>query len=107
MRLAGTTIENLSWQEFIKRYDRAETFFYFDPPYYKAPYYTVNLGIDDYAEMAKILKRIKARFILSLNDHPEIRELFKGFNIQPITLKYSVSKGEQAIGKELLINNFN
>lgn len=74
--------------------------------YYHQPI-KLNAGIDDYAEMTKILKHIKARFILSLNDHPEIRELFKGFNIQPVMLKYSVSKGEQTAGKELLNTNYN
>ena len=106
LRLAGTTIENLPWQEFIGRYDRPETFFYLDPPYYKAPYYTVNLGLDDYAEMAKILASIEGKFILSINDHPEIRDLFKSFKIKPVELKYTVSKTEQTIGKELLVSNY-
>ena len=106
LRLAGVTIENLSWQEFIKRYDRPETFFYLDPPYYKAPYYNYNLGLDDYIEMAKILATIESKFILSLNDHPDIREVFKAFTICPITLKYTVAKSKHCRGEELLIKNY-
>ena len=33
LRLSGTTVENLSWQEVMRRYDRPHTFFYLDPPY--------------------------------------------------------------------------
>jgi DNA adenine methylase len=54
-RLAGVTIENLPWQDFIKRYDRPGTFFYLDPPYFKAPFYKHNLVLEGYAEMAGIL----------------------------------------------------
>jgi len=106
LRLSTVTIENLSWQEFIKRYDRPETFFYCDPPYYKAPYYEHNLYIKDYQEMAAILAGLKGKFILSINDLPEMREIFSGFNIKPVELKYSVSKGPLTEAKELLISNF-
>lgn len=33
-RLSGTTIESLPYAEFIRRYDRKETLFYIDPPYW-------------------------------------------------------------------------
>jgi len=106
LRLAPVTIENLPWQDFVKRYDRPKTFFYLDPPYYKAPYYEHNLNLKDYQEMAQILAGIKASFILSLNDHPDIRDTFQNFNIKPVELKYSASRGKQTQGKELLITNF-
>jgi len=106
LRIATVTIENLPWQEFVRRYDRPQTFFYLDPPYYKAPYYEHNLELEDYKEMAEILAALKAKFILSINDLPEMRAVFEGFNIKPVELKYSVSKGKQTEAKELLINNF-
>jgi len=106
IRLARVVIENLPWQEFVKRYDREQTFFYVDPPYYKAPYYKHNMDLKDYQEMAKILAGIKAKFILSINDHQEMREVFEGFKIKPVTLKYSAPRGKQAKGKELLITNY-
>jgi len=33
-RLGGVTFEQLDWPEFIRRYDRPETLFYLDPPYF-------------------------------------------------------------------------
>lgn len=106
LRLATVSIENLPWHEFIQRYDKPKTIFYLDPPYYKLPYYKHNLELEDYQHIAQILSNIKTRFILSLNDHPDIRKTFKNFNIKPVTIKYSVSKGKQIAGKELLITNY-
>jgi len=106
LRLARVTIENLPWQDFIKRYDRPNTFFYIDPPYYKAPYYQHNLDLEDYREMSETLAALKAKFILSINDHPEMRDVFKDFRIEPVTLKYTVAKDEQKTGRELIIANY-
>lgn len=106
LRLANVTIENLTWSDFIRRYDRAETFFYLDPPYYLAPDYEHNLVLDDYKEMKEILKGIKSRFILSINDHPEMRDVFGGFQIEPVQLSYSVARDHCTPARELLVSNF-
>jgi DNA adenine methylase len=106
LRLTRVTIENLPWHEFVRRYDRGQTFFYIDPPYYKLPYYRHNLTLKDFKEMAKILAGIKGTFILSINDHPKMRDAFVEFNIKPVELKYSVAKGKRTQGKELLITNY-
>jgi len=106
LRLAPVTIENLPWQDFIKRYDRVDTLFYIDPPYYKAPYYQHNLELEDYREMAETLAGLKSKFILSINDHPKMRDVFNNFQIEPVTLKYTVAKKEQKTGKELIIINY-
>ncbi len=102
LRLSGVLIENLSWDNFIKRYDRPETFFYLDPPYFEAPCYKHNFEYDDFVKLAEALRNIKGSFILSLNDHPKMREVFKGFDLMPVKLNYSVGK-EKAIGSELII----
>ena len=75
-------------------------------PYYKAPYYKHNMVLEDFQEMAKILDKIKGKFILSINEHPDMREVFKAFKFRQASLKYSVSKGPLKDAKELLINNF-
>lgn len=106
LRLSNVTIENLPWQDFIGRYDKAETFFYLDPPYYKLPYYEHNLELKDFKEMAIVLSGIKSRFILSLNDHSDIRKAFKSFKIKSVEIKYSVAVGKRRKGKELIITNY-
>lgn len=80
LRLARVTIENLPWQKFIKTYDRPTTLFYLDPPYFKAPYYRHNFKLADFQELAQALDGLKSHFILSINDHPEMRNVFKDFN---------------------------
>ncbi|GBC62527.1 restriction endonuclease subunit M [Desulfonema ishimotonii] len=107
LRLCNATIENLPYQKLVARYDRPGTFFYCDPPYFKAPYYKHNMkSVDEYAEMAQLLMKISGRFILSINDCEEMRQVFKGFQIRPVTLKYSVAKNKPVTGKELLIMNY-
>lgn len=106
LRLSRVTIEHLPYQEFISKYDRQQTLFYLDPPYYKAPYYEHNLKLQDFKEMAALLSGIKANFILSINDHKDMRQVFKAFDIKPVSLKYTVAKGRQSVGKELLITNY-
>ena len=107
LRLVNVVIENLSWEKFVKVYDRPKTFFYLDPPYYNKPCYKHNFeSLDDFKNLADVLGRIKGRFLLSINDHPDIREVFKGFQIKPVSLKYTASKGGNVEGKELLIANY-
>ncbi len=106
IRLTKANIEHLPWHEFLKRYDRPEAFFYLDPPYYLAPYYKHNLELSDYIQMAEALNNIKGKFLLSLNDHPEMRKVFQDFKIQATTLKYSVAQKKNTTGKELLIRNY-
>lgn len=52
--------------------------------------------------------RIKSRFILSLNDVPEVREIFAGFRIEEVRTTYSISsRRNDGVGAraELLISN--
>lgn len=105
---AGTTIENLPWQECMRRYDRAHTFFYLDPPYWQTEGYGVPFGIEQYVEMAEIMRSVKGRVMLSINDHPDIRRIFAGLNTLEIGIKYSVGNnhGEVATSTELVITNW-
>ncbi len=106
LRLVRVQIEHLPWNKFVKRYDRPQTFFYMDPPYYLAPYYNHNMALPDYEEMAQILAGIQGKFLLSINDTPEMRDVFKAFIVEPVSLKYSVAKKQNTVGRELLIRNY-
>jgi DNA adenine methylase len=106
LRLSQVWIESLSWKDLILRYDRSGAFFYCDPPYFECPDYKHNLVFEDYVSMAELLSKIKGKFMLSINDHPKMREVFKGFRMRPVSLLYSVSKDKSTKGKELLIRNY-
>lgn len=90
-RLAGVYIECLPYQEFIARYDRVDTLFYLDPPYWNCEndYGKGIFGKADFDELAKLLKGIKGKFIMSINDVPEIRAIFKGFHQKEVNTRYT------------------
>lgn len=105
-RLAGVVIENLDWLACISRYDRPGTFFYLDPPYWGSEGdYGAGLFIrGDFERMANKLQAIDGRFLLSINDQPEIREMFSWADIEAVQTTYSVAGGEHsAAAAELLI----
>jgi DNA adenine methylase len=103
LRLSNTYIEHLSWQECIKRYDRPHTLFYMDPPYWQTEGYGVPFEFDQYEQMAKIIGSIKGKAIISLNDHPDIRECFKDFHIETTNIKYTVGGGKGVEASEVII----
>jgi hypothetical protein len=60
---------------------------------------------DDFAEMGELLAGIKGRFILSINDHPHIRETFEVFKIEAVRMRYTNVKGAAQVAGELIITN--
>jgi DNA adenine methylase len=106
LRLMRVVIENMDYKVFIQRYDRKKTFFYLDPPYYKMPFYNHNFDkLKDFETLAKILSNLNGKFLLSINDEPEIRDIFKSFDINSVTVDYSVNMKKRA-GREPLIKNY-
>jgi DNA adenine methylase len=89
-RLSGVWIECLGWQAFIERWDRPGTLFYLDPPYWGTEHY-YGRGMFERSEfelLSAALQRLQGRFILSLNDVPEVRELFAWATIDTVELSY-------------------
>lgn len=106
LRLARTQIENLPWTECVTRYDRPATLFYFDPPYWKTEGYGVPFGLADYEALAEAMRTMKGKAILSINDHPDMRKVFKGFKINTVNTKYTVAqsgKGREKPRGEMVI----
>lgn len=109
LRLAHAQIECMDFRQLIPRYDRAHTLFYLDPPYWKMPYYVHNLEEQDFVDLAVLLTGIKGKFMMSINDTPEVRDIFGHFTIEEVQLKYSASRETSVrndLHTELLINNF-
>lgn len=107
----GTNIENLSWLDCMKRYDRSHTFFYCDPPYWGTAGYGVEFGYDNYEKMAEFMKTCKGKVMVSLNDHPDIRRAYDGLTIidgEALGIKYSVGNmhGDPEVSKEVVIVNY-
>lgn len=106
-----TNVENLSYENCIKKYDSKNTLFYCDPPYFKMEdYYVKEFGRDEHLKLANTLKSIKGKFVLSYYDFPELSKWFpkskfnwkqKEFNKSNSTKKSKASKGN-----EILILNY-
>jgi DNA adenine methylase len=108
-RLINVQVECKDFRDLIPRYDRAHSFFFLDPPYWKIPGYKHDFKEQDFIDLAACLKNIKGKFLMTINDTPEIREIFNEFFIQETTLKYSMSPKPSSRAKqriELLISNY-
>lgn len=110
-RLERVIIEHLPALECIRRYDRPTTLFYLDPPYWGTAGYAVAFPPADYTALADALAGIQGRFVCSLNDVPQVREIFARFRMRKVETKYSLenqrSSGDRAAAPraELLIYN--
>lgn len=111
-RLQKVVIENKDCVKLIWQYDRPESFFYCDPPYYNADQYYEAVSSDgfDHAGLADALLGIKGKFLLSYNDCPEIRALYDrpGIVVEGISRLSNIAQRYEN-GKqypELLISNY-
>ena len=111
-RLQTVVIENKDCVKLISQYDRKESFFYCDPPYYETEgyYESGGFGRDDHARLAEALVTMQGKFLLSNNDCPEIRDLYDrpGIYIEGISRLSNMAQRFDAGCQypELLISNY-
>lgn len=106
LRLHGTYVEQLDWRECVRRYDRAHTLFYLDPPYWETEGYGVPFVWSEYEAMAELMRSLKGKAILSINDHPDIRACFAGFHMESVQINYTVGGGAGVQRRELVISSW-
>lgn len=103
-RMACVILECRPAEELLPIYDSPETLFFLDPPY-------VGTGrLDTYANytpeqveaLARQVRTLKGRFILTLDDRPEHRTLFAGYTQLAVKTQSKMRPG--AFG-ELIIHN--
>ena len=80
-RLQRVQIENAPALEVIRRYDTPSTLFYLDPPYVHgsrgdSAAYGYEMSDDDHRELARTLRRVKGRAVLSGYRSPLYEDLF-------------------------------
>lgn len=108
-----THIENMDFEDFLRKWDSPTTYFYMDPPYYKTENYYSNHDFDseDHLRLANTLKSIKGKFSLSYYDFPQLSEWFPKDQYVWASKKFAkaaaAKKGvAQNMGEELLIMNY-
>jgi len=94
------------YQYMISKYDSERTFFYLDPPYHNTDTAIYETGNINHEELADMLRHIKGLFLLSHNDTPYIRNLYKGFHFHKIQTHQVKEKTPHVIVNEVLISNY-
>jgi site-specific DNA-adenine methylase len=114
-----SSFENLDFEEFMKKYDSEDTFFYLDPPYFsdddrRANWYGVKdtFGYEAHKRLADYLATTKSKWMLSYYDYPELAEWFPKdkyywLNKEFFRSSASFSENKEIKGNELLILNYN
>ena len=105
-RLQRTQVESLPYEQILEKYDRPTTVFYLDPPYWERKLYKFNFSEADFRRMEGILRTVKGKFILSLDDRSEVCDLFAAFRQQAVDLSYTAKRDTRVRHRELLITNF-
>jgi len=109
-RLAGVVIENLDWQELIARYDRPQTLFYLDPPYWDSEddYGAGMFDRSQFVKIAEVVQSLQGKAIVSLNDVPAVRECFAGMRWETAEPSYSIGQAGAGVKRmsELIIYSF-
>lgn len=77
---------------------------YFDPPYYKKGelLYLNHFRVEDHVELRNRIVKCKLPWLLSYDDDPSVRDLYKKFPTYRRRLRYSISK--PSLGNELIIS---
>jgi DNA adenine methylase len=107
-RLRTTIIECLDFRKIIDIYDRKWTWFFLDPPYNVegAKCYHQYFVEQDFIDLKNACESMEGKFLLTINDDRWIRDLFKGFKIEEVPVRYAVTRGEKKKFHELFITNY-
>lgn len=98
------SIFNLDVKDFIKHIPSENTFVYLDPPYYEKgkQLYSNYFVHDDHQNLEKIIRNLDVKWVLTYDNNPEIRKIYKGYEIKDFDIKYSIAK--QKTANEILIH---
>jgi len=112
--LSITHVENMDFEEVIKKYDSPNTYIYLDPPYWKTENYYSNHDFDreDHERLANVLHGVKGKFSLSYYDFELLHDWFPEdeyvWEKKEFVKAAAAKKGKaQTKGEELLIMNYN
>ena len=125
--IKNTKISSVDYEKLL--FEKGEkVLIYIDPPYYlntnldkNSRLYRYNFELDDHKKLNELIKKTKHKVVISYDDNPFIRRLYKGFNFgkgmgkthaRSEKWRYcGTSSAEnqsktKKIGKELIITNF-
>lgn len=107
VRLADVVIENRDGEKLIRERDSPTALIYCDPPYYEAERsYRMVFSKRAHVRLYHALHDCKGFVVVSYNDCPYIRNLYKDFFILAFRRANSLSQKQGAEYGELLITNY-
>ena len=110
-RLRRVNIDHLDFRKCIEYWDTPTTLFFLDPPYYNVTsggFYRFTTR--DHDELRLTLGNVQGKWLLTYDDAEQIREMYKGYEIRPVTSSLSSQKVDRGtkrlVLRQLLITNF-
>ena len=107
-RLKNVKIYNRDYKPIIKEFDSPQTFFFVDPPYpdeWEFESDGLKFTKENLEELRDVLKSIKGKFLLTLNNADWIRDLFKDFRMKKMLHKRTFAKDDKP-EYELVFSNY-
>ena len=109
-KLKTAKLLNMDYAAVVKEYDSPTTFFFFDPPYEKtrAIYGYGEHKTFDYLRLLDVLRGIRGKFLLTINDSPTMREMYKEFRMKTtkVYARWSRKTKRAENRNELIIMNY-
>ena len=105
-RLDRTVIEKMPYEKCIAHYDKADTFFFLDPPYLNAhPGVYEGWTIEQMQSFADVLAAIKGKWLVTVDDSRGTREIFRGYRFRQVKLdnKLATMRNGKTTMRELII----
>ena len=88
-RLRGVLFESIDVTRVLKLYDRPTTLFYVDPPFWGFTQDYVCVFDDaDHNRLHEALAATRGTWLLSYNDCPHVRALYRGYRIRRLATRY-------------------
>jgi len=104
-RLSHVRILKKDYRTILKEFDGVDTFFYLDPSFHElsCPYVSCETSP---RQIADAVGSLRGKWLLSYNDHPDVREAFKGYKIDKFETIYSMNETNSKNVGEVLIRNY-
>jgi DNA adenine methylase len=118
-RLCHAKLLCQDFRETIRQFDSPETFFFEDPPYWNPrhggsdPAHYKEVEVTPW-QVEEANRNIQGKFLITYNDHPDVRQAFEGYYTLPVTTReemgrYNPQTGEKRMPRpfpQLLIANY-
>jgi DNA adenine methylase len=110
-RLQHVYFDHLDFRRCIRNWDRPDTIFFLDPPYYGTVPYRKGVKAftaRDHEDLAQLLQSLEGRWLLTYNDDPRVRALYKRFEMIEVATSLNTDKLslKRRLQQQLIIANY-